>query len=48
MAENLHILDFELTDDDMAQIAALDTGKSAFFDRRDPEMVELLGRRRVD
>ena len=30
------------TDEDMAAIAALDTGKSAFFDHRDPAMVKML------
>ena len=36
MRENLDIFDFELTDDEMARIAALDTGTSLFFDHRDP------------
>lgn len=48
MAENLAVFDFELTDDDMARIAELDTGTSAFFDHRDPAMVTWLGSRRVD
>jgi 2,5-diketo-D-gluconate reductase A len=43
MAENFAIFDFELTPEDMQAIAALDTGKSAFFDHRDPEMVKRLG-----
>lgn len=46
MAENLDVFDFELTDDEMARIATLDTGGSLFFDHRDPAMVEsLIGRR---
>ncbi|WP_328469023.1 aldo/keto reductase [Actinoplanes sp. NBC_00393] len=48
MAENLDVFDFELTDDEITRIAALDTGVSAFFDHRDPAMVTWLGGRRVD
>jgi diketogulonate reductase-like aldo/keto reductase len=43
MAENINIFDFELSGDDMAKIATLDTGESAFFDHRDPATVKLLG-----
>jgi 2,5-diketo-D-gluconate reductase A len=43
MAENLDIFDFELTDDDLTRIAALDTGASLFFDHRDPAQVARLG-----
>ncbi len=45
MAENIDIFDFELTADEMAQIAALDTGASLFFDHRDPAMVAWLNGR---
>jgi len=48
MAQNLAVFDFELTDDEMARIAALDTGNTMFFDHHDPEMVTWLGGRRVD
>ncbi|SNT65452.1 2,5-diketo-D-gluconate reductase A [Asanoa hainanensis] len=48
MAENLDVFDFALTDDEMTRIAAMDTGRTAFFDYRDPEMVKWLGGRRVD
>ena len=46
--ENLGVFDFELTDDDMARIAELDTGESLFFDHRDPVMVSQIGTRRLD
>ncbi|MCS3458891.1 aldo/keto reductase [Aeromonas sp. BIGb0445] len=48
MKENLDILDFELSQDEMVQIAALDTATSAFFSHRDPAMVEWLTRRKLD
>lgn len=48
MAQNLDIFDFALTDDQLRQIAALDTGDSLFFDHRDPAMVSALGGRRID
>jgi len=48
MAQNLDVFDFDLTDDEMSRIAALDTGASVFFDHHDPAMVEWLGGRRVD
>jgi hypothetical protein len=33
---------FQLTDEDITLIAALDTGQSAFFDHRNPEVVKRL------
>lgn len=48
MAENIDIFDFQLTDEQMAQIATLDTGSSLFFDHHDPEMVTWLAKRRLD
>jgi len=48
MAQNLDVFDFELTDGEMTRIAALDTGKTVFFDHHDPDMVKWLGGRRVD
>ena len=47
MAQNLDVLDFELTSDELAQIKALDTGASQFFDHADPEMVRGLSARRL-
>ena len=43
MEENINIFDFELSDPEMKQIAALDMKESAFFDHRDPEQVNRLG-----
>lgn len=45
MAENLDIFDFTLTEEQMAQVAALDTETSLFFDHRDPAMVSWLNGR---
>ena len=43
MAENIDVFDFALTDDEMARIAAMDTGVSLFLDHRDPAVVSQLG-----
>ena len=48
MRENIDIFDFDLTDDEMARIAALDTGTSLFFDHHDPAQVSRLGTARID
>ena len=48
MAENFDIFDFSLTDEEMAQVSALDQGESQFFSHRDPEWVHRLGTARVD
>lgn len=48
MAENLDIFGFDLTEDEMARVATLDTGASLFFDHRDPAVVGRLGNRRID
>ncbi len=42
IVENFNIFDFDLSPEDMAAIATLDTAKSAFFDHRDPAMVKML------
>ena len=46
MEQNLDVFDFTLTDDEMDDISALDTGASMFFDHRDPDMVSWLNSRR--
>ena len=42
MEENFQVFDFALSEEDMAVIAAMDTGKSCFFDHRDPAVVDHL------
>ena len=42
IAENFNIFGFQLSADDMAATARLDTRQSAFFDHRDPEVVKRL------
>ncbi len=42
MVENYSIWDFELRQEDMDAMATLDTGKSVFFDHRDPETADWL------
>jgi 2,5-diketo-D-gluconate reductase A len=46
--ENFNIFDFELRQEDMEKIAALDTKESLFFSHRDPEMVKWIGTRKLD
>ena len=42
MQQNMDIFDFELSQDDMAAIAALDTKQSLFFDHHAPEVVKMF------
>lgn len=42
MEQNLDIFDFTLSDEDMAEIARLDTGRSLFFDHHAPETVKMF------
>ncbi len=46
--ENFNIFDFELSSDDLATIATLDTKTSSFFDHRDPEIIKWMGNRKLD
>ena len=41
--ENFNVFDVELSQEDMAAIATLDTKTSSFFDHRDPAIVKALG-----
>lgn len=47
MLENLAIFDFELSDDDMKVVAALETGTSSFFSHRDPAIVRWMSERKL-
>lgn len=40
--ENIDVFDFELTDDEMKQIAGLDKNVSQFFDHHDPATIEQI------
>ena len=42
MQQNLDIFDFELSQEDMAAIAALDTKQSLFFDHHAPDVVKMF------
>lgn len=42
MAENFKVFDFQLDEQDLAQIAGLDQKTSSFFSHRDPETVKML------
>lgn len=42
MQQNMDIFDFELSQEDMAAIAALDTKQSLFFDHHAPEVVKMF------
>ena len=46
MAENFDVFEFQLTDEEMATIATLETGVSVAFDHRDPATVSYLNNRR--
>ena len=48
MAENIDVFDFQLSGDDMARIAELDTAATLFFNHDDPEWVGRLNSVRVD
>jgi diketogulonate reductase-like aldo/keto reductase len=48
MLEIISVFDFELSAEDMAAMATLDTKTSCFFDHRNPDMVKWLGNRKFD
>ena len=47
MAQNLDIWDFTLSDEDMAEIAAMDIGHSEIVDHSDPKFVQMLHQLKV-
>jgi len=47
MAENLAVFDFALNQQDMAQIATLETAASSFFSHRDPAIVKWMSERQL-
>jgi diketogulonate reductase-like aldo/keto reductase len=46
--ENFNIFDFELCQEEIESITALDTKQSLFFSHRDPDMVKWIGTRKLD
>ena len=42
MKQNIDIFDFELTNEDMDVIAAIDKAETLFFSHSDPEQVERI------
>ena len=42
MQENLNIIDFELSEEDMQTIASLNKDTSSFFSHYDPATVEMI------
>jgi len=48
MEENFNIFDFDLSEQDIQDIAKLDTKASLFFDHRDPDKVKWLSDRNLD
>jgi 2,5-diketo-D-gluconate reductase A len=47
LAENIAVFEFQLSDDELARIAALDSGASIVFDHRDPQIVDRLSGHRL-
>jgi len=48
MIENIYVLDFEISMEDMIAIASLDMKTSMFFDHRNPEIIKWMGSRKLD
>ena len=47
MEQNLNIWDFQLSSEDMAEIAGLDIGRSEIVDHSDPKFVQMLHQMRI-
>ncbi|TMT01915.1 aldo/keto reductase [Apilactobacillus nanyangensis] len=48
MQQNIDVLDFELSDEDMEQIKTLDNNQSQFFDHHDPKMIKWMAGRTIE
>lgn len=48
MEQNIDVLDFELSDEDMNKIATLDRKESQFFDHHDPDMIKWMASRKIE
>ena len=48
MQQNIDVLDFELSDEDMKQIQTLDTNQSQFFDHHNPKMIKWMAGRTIE
>lgn len=48
MKENFTVFDFQLSDEDMISILSLDQKVSAFFDHRDPKIIQWMASRKLD
>jgi 2,5-diketo-D-gluconate reductase A len=48
IVENFNVFDFELSREDMDEIATLDRKVTSFFDHRDPEIVKSLSSMKID
>lgn len=46
--ENFDLFDFELSQEDITSIETLDTKESAFFDHRDPLIIQWMANRKLD
>lgn len=47
MTQNLNVLDFSLSNEDMQAITKLDRNESQFFDHHDPEMIKWMASRSI-
>ncbi|GAA6237184.1 aldo/keto reductase [Apilactobacillus micheneri] len=48
MEQNIDVLDFKLSDEDMNKIATLDRKESQFFDHHDPDMIKWMASRTIE
>jgi len=48
MRENFDVFDFQLSDDEIGRIAAMDRGESLFFDHHDPAIASQFANRRLN